>query len=108
MILKNIIHSQCRVTRSLDHLVGAEQNRCRQRDTDQLRGLQIRHELKSRGPLRGQLGHFGALQDLARHPSDLTKNILDYGPIADQPARSCDFGEQRDRREISSDREVGD
>jgi hypothetical protein len=54
MILKIIIHSQCRVTRSFNHLVGAQQNRRRQRDTDQLRGLQIRHELESRGPLRRQ------------------------------------------------------
>jgi hypothetical protein len=45
---------------SFNHLVGAQQNRRRQRDTDQLRGLQIRHKLESRGPLCGQFGHFRA------------------------------------------------
>jgi hypothetical protein len=51
MILKIIIHSQCRVTRSLDHLVGAQQNRRRQLDADGLRGPQIHGELESVGLL---------------------------------------------------------
>ena len=42
--------------------------------------------------LRRQLGDFCALQDLARHRSDLTKKSLDVRPIAEQPARSCNFG----------------
>jgi hypothetical protein len=40
--------------RSAGDLVRAQQNRRRKRDTDQLRGLQIRHELESRRPLRRQ------------------------------------------------------
>jgi hypothetical protein len=41
MILKIIVHSQCRVTRSFDHLVGCCEERLRHFQTQRLRGLEI-------------------------------------------------------------------
>jgi hypothetical protein len=41
MILKIIVHSQCRVTRSFDHLVGDREQRRRHFETERLRVLRL-------------------------------------------------------------------
>ena len=46
MILKIIVHSQCRVTRSFDHLVGALQQRLGNAEAERLRRLEIDHQLE--------------------------------------------------------------
>jgi sugar phosphate isomerase/epimerase len=43
MILKIIVHSQCRVTRSFDHLVGAGEQRRWDFDAERIRGFEIDH-----------------------------------------------------------------
>jgi len=50
--------------RSLDHLVGAKQQRGRNRQAECLCGLEIDHQLECRGLLDWNVGGPGALEDL--------------------------------------------
>ncbi len=53
-----------RVGPLLNHLVGARQHRWRDRQAEGLGGLEVDDQLELRGMLDGQVGGFGALQDL--------------------------------------------
>src|SRR5215218_8023433 len=49
---------------SFDDLVGARENRWRDRQPERLRGLQVDHQLESGRLLHRQVGGLGAFQDL--------------------------------------------
>jgi hypothetical protein len=52
MILKIIVHSQCRLTRSFDHLVCTGEHGCRYVEAKRLGGLQIDHHFVHCAPRR--------------------------------------------------------
>src|SRR5437660_11326244 len=52
----------------LDYLVRAQQDRLRNREPERLRGFEVDHQLESRWLFNGQVGWFGALENLADVP----------------------------------------
>src|SRR5262245_50712713 len=84
-----------RITRQASRypLVGAAEQRRWHFEAKRLRRLKVDEQFESRRAFRGQLGHFCANQNLARHSPHMAKKILDLWPKAEQPARSCNFGE---------------
>jgi hypothetical protein len=71
MILKIIVHSQCRVTRSFDHLVGECKQLVRHVETERFCGLEVDHQLELRRLTNRQLAGLFPLQDAASISSNL-------------------------------------
>ena len=71
---------------SLDHFVGARQQRCGNFDADRLGRLQVDDELESRRQLDRHLGWFLAVEDAADVDGRLAKLVRKVGPVAHQPA----------------------
>ena len=86
-----------RITRdvSFDHLVGAQQDRRRQIDTDRRGGLQIHHHLELRRLLDRQIGGLGAVGDPINELSNAPEERCDTRPVAQQAARIHPFAEDK-------------
>ncbi len=77
---------------SFDDIVGTEEQRRWDLDTQRFRGLKIDDELKLSRLLHGDINHFSTKQQLY----DLTSALTDYpreaGTIGNQTARFSPFG----------------
>src|SRR5262245_6611150 len=72
---------------SLDHLVGAGEQRWRNIEAEGSCCLEVDDELELGGLNHRQIGRFDALENLTGHNADLTKHIENIGSIAHEPAR---------------------
>jgi hypothetical protein len=72
--------------RLFNHLVGAEQNGCRQRHTQRARCLEVRYQLEARWAFDGQIGGCGTLQQLACHDTRLRIQLKQIRPVGYQAA----------------------
>src|ERR1700737_3185148 len=79
-------HALQQTAASLDHLVGAAEQRYWKGEPERLSGLEVDHELDFRGLLDRQLGGLLALENPAGIDADLAKGIGRAGPIAHHPA----------------------
>src|SRR5215470_9688058 len=63
----------CTAARMLlfDHLVSAQQRRCRHTQSERLGALEIKHELEFRSPFEGQVGGMGALENPVHEKADM-------------------------------------
>src|SRR5262245_42124963 len=77
---------------SLDHLVGAQQNGCRERNSQALRGLEVDHQRELRRQFSGQLGRLGAAQHLGHQGCTLTKVVHWIDAIAISPPARANSG----------------
>ena len=72
---------------SLDHLVGAGEQRDRYVDAERARCLKIDFEPNPIGFLHGEVGGMGASKDFSGDDASLVKDAVDAGAVARQPAR---------------------
>src|SRR6266511_2300381 len=72
---------------SLDHLVGAGEQRGRNLDAERSRGRKIDHEFEFAGLNDRKIGGLGTLQDSASIDADLAKRFREARSVAHQPAR---------------------
>src|SRR4051812_42039587 len=80
----------CCTTRSLDHVVGAQQELLGYGEAEHLRGLQVDDHFELRRLHYRQVGGFCAFQDPAAVDAGLAIAVLEHRAIADQPT---DLGE---------------
>ncbi len=70
------VHNQTRLACALlDHLIGAHEQRQRDREAEGLRGLGVHDQLELRGLLDRQIGWFGAPEDLDHDDRSLTPQV---------------------------------
>src|SRR5262249_52548750 len=81
-------HQLC-LAHSLDHLVGAGEQRGRDFQAERLGGLQIKDELDFRGLLDRQIGRFLTLQNPTDVNARQTVHICNASPIAHQSSGLC-------------------
>src|SRR5262245_27319379 len=67
-----------------DHLVGEQQDRLRNRETERLRGLQVENQLEPCRQYHRQIPRFLPLQYPAGVNTDLAIHIRKIGPVAHQ------------------------
>src|SRR5215469_8468116 len=82
---------------SLDDLVGAGEDRRRDRQAERLRGLQIDNQFEPSRLLHGQVRRLFALQDTSGVSADLSKGEGDTSPVTEQAAGRGKFWPVIDR-----------
>jgi hypothetical protein len=70
----------------LDDVVGPEQERLRDRQAERLRGLQVDDQLELCGLFDGEIGRFGALEDLVDVGRDPLELLIKIIPVGHEPA----------------------
>ena len=65
----------------LDHLVGPQQHRLRNRQPEGLRRLEVDDQLELGGLLDGEIGRLGALEDLVHVSGRAPKDLGIAGPV---------------------------
>src|SRR6267142_1754837 len=73
-------------TRSFDDLVGAGEDRWRDREAERLGGVEIDDQLEPRWLLYRQIGGHGALEDLSGVGAEQAIHAREARPVADQAA----------------------
>ena len=80
-----------RLTRSLDHLLGAGEHRWRHVEAEHPCGLEVDHELELARQYDGQLRWLITLEGAAGLSADLTPCIRNVGSVAHQSADFDNF-----------------
>src|SRR5438477_8202171 len=78
-------HQLC-LAHSLDHLVGAAEQREREGDAERIGGFEIEHQLDVHRLLHRQVGGLGALEYAADIDASEALRVVDAGAVAHQPA----------------------
>src|SRR5258708_9805765 len=76
---------------SLDHLVGAGEERGRHGEAEGLRGLEIDHELEARRLFDWQIARIGALQNFVHVRSGAPKYLRIARPVGDETSHVGEF-----------------
>src|SRR5215831_1894768 len=92
---------------SLDHLVGAGEQRRGHIKAECLRGLEIDHQLDLGGLLHRQVRRLLALENAARIDTGLAVCIRETAPIAYQTAASDKLTKLEDRGNCVTNRQFG-
>src|SRR5215831_17881097 len=94
-----IAPSRCirKLTSSPDYLIGLEKDGWGDGQAEGLRGLQVDHQLEFRGPLDGQVGRLGAVQDLRHQTGCLPEHVGHVWPIGHEALLARKAGEERNR-----------
>jgi hypothetical protein len=95
-------------SRRFDHLVGAAEQREREREPERPGGLQVDDELDLRGLLHGEIGRLFALEDAAGISSGKAICIGRAAPITHQTTGLDELTELVDRGDRMSDRQSCD
>src|SRR5262249_57985066 len=88
------------VTSSPDYLIGLEEERRGDGQAQFLRGLQVDDQLELHGPLDGQVGRLGAVEDLRHQTGFLPEYVGQVWPIGHEATVSCKAGDVRNGREV--------
>src|SRR5215471_3333643 len=83
---------------SLDHLVGAGEDRWRHRQAERLCGFQVDDKLECGRLLDRQIGRLGSLEDLSGVNADQAKGGCEARSVADQAAGSSELAPRIYRR----------
>src|SRR5260370_42163962 len=83
---------------SLDHLVGAGDERCRHLDAERFRGLQIDDQLELRWLIVGYIARAGASQDLCNLAGDVAVGFENVERIGHEPAEFANFAKWENLR----------
>src|SRR6516162_8437051 len=96
-----IAPSRCirKLTSSPDYLIGLEEERRGDGQAQRMRGLQVDHQLEFCGPLDGEVGRLGAVEDL-HHQTGYLPKPLQVWPIGHEATVACKAGEERHGREV--------
>ena len=93
---------------SLDHLVGAREQRGWDGDAEHLRGLEVDDEFEPGGELNWQMRDRGAFEYFIYKCCGAVKPILKINSIANKPARFYELAISKNGREPSCRRGSGD
>src|SRR4029077_791670 len=93
---------------SFDHLVGAAEQRNRDRDAERLSGLEIEDQLDFRRLLDRQIGRFLALEDAAGIDAGQTICVANAGSVSYQTAGRRERAKLVDRRHRVTERQLGE
>src|SRR5262245_57153144 len=75
---------------SLYYFIRPREHRRRDREAEGLGGREVDDELELGGPLDGQVGRFGALEDLVRKGGVPPAHVMDVWPIGHETAGTYD------------------
>src|SRR6516162_1034719 len=91
MILKIIVHSQCRVTRSFDHLVGACEQCLRCGQPQRLSSLEVDSQFEFRWLLNGKINRLVSVENTGSINANLAICVSKAGTVAYKAACCCEL-----------------